>query len=108
VSAGALPAGLTLSSAGVVSGTPTQLGTFTGTITASNGNLPNATQGFSLTIVANPMQQMSTVADLSANGASLGAEDSLGNFYVTDYSGGTGNSGALVRITSGGTADNAP
>ena len=102
VSAGALPAGLTLSSAGVVSGTPTQLGSFNGTITASNGNLPNATQGFSLTIVANPMQQMSTVADLNANGASLGAEDSLGNFYVTDYSGGTGNSGALVRITPAG------
>ena len=102
VSSGALPTGLTLSAAGVVSGTPTQLGTFTGTITASNGNLPNATQSFSLTIVANPMQQMSTVADLSANGASLGAQDSLGNFYVTDYSGGTGNSGALVRITPAG------
>jgi uncharacterized repeat protein (TIGR03803 family) len=102
VSSGALPTGLTLSAAGVVAGTPTQLGTFTGTITASNGNPPNATQGFNLTIVANPMQQIGTLADLIANGASLGAQDSLGNFYVTDYAGGTGNGGALVRITPAG------
>ena len=47
---GSLPTGLALSSAGVLSGTPTQLGTFPITLTASNGISPNATQSFTLTV----------------------------------------------------------
>jgi hypothetical protein len=52
VTAGALPPGLVLSAAGVISGTPTAPGTFTGTVTAANGVLPNAAQTFSITIAA--------------------------------------------------------
>ena len=53
ITAGALPTGLSLSAAGVISvGPPTDAGTFTGTVTASNGTLPNATQNFSITITA--------------------------------------------------------
>jgi hypothetical protein len=57
VTSGALPPGLTLSSSGAISGTPTLAGTFTGTVTASNGTLPNATQNFSILIapVAGPV-----------------------------------------------------
>lgn len=49
LTAGALPGGLSLSSVGVISGTPTTAGTFTGTITATNlvGSSP---QAFSITI----------------------------------------------------------
>jgi hypothetical protein len=50
---GALPSGVTLdSSTGVLSGTPAAGtgGNYAVTITASNGALPNATQGFTLTI----------------------------------------------------------
>jgi hypothetical protein len=54
-SATGLPAGLTLTAAGVISGTPTAWGTFTGTLTAANGVLPNATQNFSITIVQAPV-----------------------------------------------------
>jgi uncharacterized repeat protein (TIGR02543 family) len=50
VSAGALPGGLLLSLEGEISGTPDTAGTFTGTITATNGILPNATQDFSIEI----------------------------------------------------------
>jgi len=50
VTSGALPTGLTLSSGGVISGTPTVAGTFTGTIGAANGTAPNASQAFSITI----------------------------------------------------------
>ena len=51
VTAGALPAGLSLSTAGVISGTPTTAGgPFTGTVTASNGIGTPATQDFSITI----------------------------------------------------------
>ncbi len=48
--AGALPSGVTLSSAGVLSGTPAALGTYNFTITASNGVGSNATQPFILTV----------------------------------------------------------
>ncbi|MBI4740001.1 MAG: DUF1566 domain-containing protein [Betaproteobacteria bacterium] len=49
-----LPPGLTMSSSGVISGTPTLAGTYTGTVTASNGTAPNAAQSFTIVILANP------------------------------------------------------
>jgi hypothetical protein len=48
VTSGALPGGLTLSSSGAISGAPTAVGTFTGTVTANNGNDPAAAQNFSI------------------------------------------------------------
>ena len=54
VTTGTLPTGLTLSSAGVLSGTPTQSGSFPVTLTATNGTLPNATQGFTVAVNAPP------------------------------------------------------
>ena len=52
--AGALPSGVTLSPAGVLSGTPTTAGTFIFTVTAANGVSPDATQAFTLTVTALP------------------------------------------------------
>jgi hypothetical protein len=46
---GTLPTGVTFSG-GVLSGTPTQSGTFSISFTASNGVTPNATQSFTLTV----------------------------------------------------------
>ncbi|MEP7284970.1 MAG: putative Ig domain-containing protein, partial [Chloroflexota bacterium] len=50
VTAGALPTGLMLSAAGVITGTPTAAGPFAGTVTATNGDLPDATQNFNIVI----------------------------------------------------------
>jgi hypothetical protein len=50
VTSGALPNGLSLSTSGAISGTPTLGGVFTGTVTASNGVTPVATQNFTITI----------------------------------------------------------
>ena len=47
---GALPAGMSLSSAGVLSGTPNQLGTFPIVVQASNGVPPAATENFTITV----------------------------------------------------------
>jgi subtilase family serine protease len=47
---GPLPSGVGLSSSGLLSGIPAAGGTFTFTITASNGFTPNATQVFTLTV----------------------------------------------------------
>ena len=61
VTSGALPTGLTLSASGAITGTPTLSGTFIGVVTASNGVLPNATQAFSITIVAPAALQIPTL-----------------------------------------------
>jgi hypothetical protein len=47
---GALPSGVIFSSTGVLSGTPTGVGSFLITIAASNGVSPNSTQNFTLTV----------------------------------------------------------
>jgi len=50
VSAGSLPPGLTLTSAGVLSGIPNAPGSYSGTVTAQNGVNPVATQNFAITV----------------------------------------------------------
>ena len=47
---GSLPNGVILNRAGLLSGTPTQSGSFPITVTASNGVTPDATQSFTLTV----------------------------------------------------------
>jgi uncharacterized protein YhjY with autotransporter beta-barrel domain len=55
VSAGALPAGLTLSASGLLSGTPSVNGPFSFTVTAKDSNNFIATQAYSITVNAPPM-----------------------------------------------------
>lgn len=52
VSTGTLPPGLTLAPNGLLSGTPSQTGTFHFTMVATNGTLPNATQNVTVIISA--------------------------------------------------------
>jgi hypothetical protein len=54
-----------MSTAGVISGTPTAAGTFSGTITAANGTAPNASQAFS--IVVNVVPASITGTSLEGN-----------------------------------------
>ena len=74
---GALPSGVTLSSAGILSGTPAAGtgGTYPITITASNGVGPNATQDFTLTVDQSP-------AITSANSATF-TVGTAGSFTAT-------------------------
>jgi len=58
-----LPTGLTISTNGLISGTPTTAATFPGTITATNGTLPNATQGFSIVVSIVPASFTSVRAE---------------------------------------------
>ncbi len=51
ITSGTPPTGVTLSSAGLLSGTPTQAGAFNFTIDATNGVSPDGTQSFTLTVV---------------------------------------------------------
>src|SRR5579862_5942054 len=71
--AGALPSNVTLSSTGLLSGVPAAGtgGTYTITITASNGVLPNATQQFTLTVDQAPAitSTNSTTFTIGTNGS---------------------------------------
>ncbi len=68
VTAGALPPGLTLSAAGVLSGAPTTPGNYTFTVTASNGVLPNATQVVTVVIAAAPIAVDATPVPTMSHG----------------------------------------
>lgn len=67
VTAGALPTGITLSSAGVLSGTTTQLGSFTFTITATDANMCTGSQSYTLMVVATVSNNTLYVADTLNN-----------------------------------------
>jgi hypothetical protein len=99
---GALPAGVTFSSAGVLSGTPTVSGGFPITITASNGISPNATQSFTLAVVGVTSSVVTAPSTTLSWSETVGTganrillvgvsfrSDSTGN----DSGSGTGNSG---------------
>ena len=66
-SAGALPDGLTLSSAGVLSGTPSRAGTFAFTLSAANGVGAPTTLGVSLVILPKPVITSSDVRSAEGN-----------------------------------------
>jgi len=93
VSAGALPAGLTLSSGGVLSGTPTAGGTFTFTATATDSSpFPgpfSGSQAYTLTIAPPTIVLPAT----SLAGGTLGAPYSA---TITAASGGTAPYGYAV------------
>ncbi|WP_371108270.1 putative Ig domain-containing protein [Rhizobium sp. RCC_161_2] len=100
VTAGALPAGLTLSSAGTLSGTPTAAGTFNFTVTAtdsSTGTGPfTASRAYSLVVTAHP--------PIAGNVTATVAPNSSNNPITLNITGGAATSVAVGTPASHGTA----
>jgi len=67
VTSGTLPTGITLSSAGLLSGTTTQTGSFQITITATDANSCTGSQNYTLTVVAGVSNNTLYVADTLNN-----------------------------------------
>jgi hypothetical protein len=80
---GALPTGLTLTSAGVISGTPTAAGTYSFTVRVSDSASATASQAFALTIAASAICTYS----LSPGGQAFGASGGSGAIAVTSGTG---------------------
>ena len=92
---------MTLSSAGLLSGTATVAGSFPITITASNGVLPNATQNFTLTV--NPGAVSSGTSTASANPTSVVADGSTTSTITVTLEDANNNpvSGKTVTLSQG-------
>jgi hypothetical protein len=85
VTTGALPTGLTLSSAGVISGTPSTVGTFNGVITAANGLAPAATQNFTVVIAPATAGTLTLTATLRSLGS--GSDEHWSVAWITKSDG---------------------
>ncbi|SDA92623.1 putative Ig domain-containing protein [Mesorhizobium qingshengii] len=91
LSAGPLPNGMSLTSAGVLSGTPTQSGTFPITVQAQDANGQTGTQGYSLQVL---------VPGLTVSPASLPG-GVAGTAYSQTFSASGGTSPYSFALTSG-------
>ncbi len=96
VSTGALPAGLTLSSAGLLSGTPTKTGASSFKVTVADSAKGSATASLTLTITA--ALAISTSTTLTAGKANVAYTDTLAATGGTPpYSGGLSSGGAVPQ-----------
>lgn len=99
---GALPAGIQLSPAGMLGGTPLADGSSTFTVRATSGTL-SADRGY--TLVVDPMVSLGTITELSCGGATSGF---VGNFpgcmplFQVTQPGGFPASGVTVTFTATG------
>jgi hypothetical protein len=88
VSAGQMPAGLSLSSLGVIAGTPTQAGAFGFTLQVKDGNGATSTLLFTITIVPPPLPQVTIGApSTSSAGQQISFGVSLASPYPLDVTG---------------------
>jgi Fibronectin type III domain len=97
---GTLPPGLTLSAAGVLSGTPTQAGTFVFLVKSANGVLPDAQALVSVTV--NPAPIVNTVPGAPTGVSALADDASASVSWTAPASnGGSPITGYTVVPTSG-------
>jgi uncharacterized repeat protein (TIGR03803 family) len=112
LTAGTLPGGLTLSSGGILSGTPSGTGSFTFTIKVSDTLGASASQSY--TVAINPPVAVTTPTAITpttlasfngTNGAypyGTPLLDSSGNLFLTTSSGGASMVGKVDEVTKGG------
>jgi hypothetical protein len=98
VTSGALPTGLTLSTAGAISGTPTTTGTFNFDVTVSDASGCTGTQSYSINVVcpANPISMTLLPVCINDAPVTLSAATPVGGTYS-----GTGVSAGVFDPTVG-------
>jgi Putative Ig domain len=99
VSSGKFPAGITMSSAGVISGTPTASGTFSVTVAVKDSSSPSLTKSESLSMVVTPGKTTSAPA-LAITSTTL-ASGTDGTAYSSQLKASGGTPAYTWSITSG-------
>ena len=107
VTPGSLPAGLNLSSAGVLSGMPTQNGTFSGTVTATN-TAGSATQAFSLMVDTPPTFTNNADSDTISTGSSYNFTFTAGGYPSPTFSLTAGSFPPGLTLSSAGVLSGTP
>ena len=115
ITSGALPAGLSLSTAGIISGTPTAVGTVSFTVTAQDSTTGPASpytgsQSYTLT-VSTPVITFSPANLLAATAGAAYSQALSGNGGTSPYSKFTITSGALpagLSLSTAGTISGTP
>ncbi|MHB8800639.1 MAG: putative Ig domain-containing protein [Thermoanaerobaculia bacterium] len=110
VTAGALPAGINLSSAGVVAGTPTVTGTFNFTVTATDANGCTGTRAYTL-VVACPVITVSPASLANATAGTAYGPVSLtqtGGVGTTTYAVTAGAPPTGITLTTAGVLSGTP
>jgi len=116
LTAGSLPPGLSLSSAGVISGTPTALGSFSFTITATDTALCFGSGSYTLDVTTQPLAELAHGTRIVLDLASAAAAPDVDRFrirqqpyasyevVIDEASGDLGSAGpALERVAGDGT-----
>ena len=105
---GALPSGITLSSSGVLSGKPAANsgGTYTFTITATNGITPDATQSFTLTVNQSPA--ITSAAGTTFTAGTAGSFTATASGYPAPTFSETGALPSGVTLSSSGVLSGTP
>ena len=98
VSSGSLPPGLTLSNAGVISGTPTTGGTYTFSVTVADAGLKTQTKTVTFSIVVTGSASVPTA--LAVNSTSLGSGQ-VGSSYSASLSASGGTPSYSWSLASG-------
>ncbi|WP_242872176.1 putative Ig domain-containing protein, partial [Clostridium ragsdalei] len=98
VTSGNLPAGLNLSEDGVLSGTPTEAGTKTFTVTVNDDGVCEPSDSHEFTIIVSPAK--STVAIVTSNSYTVSAENT-GNETIINVPYGTTKAEFIAALTKG-------
>ena len=89
VTEGELPAGLTITDEGAISGTPTTPGTFTFTVTASNGETGDVTATYTIAVEAAPVVPTPPTAETPSGstqgGSGQGGSGQGGSLAATGF-----------------------
>jgi subtilase family serine protease len=103
-----LPTGITLSTSGLLAGTPTQSGVFTGTVTASNGVSPNATQAYTLTIDQPPAVTSAPISATVTDGSGATFTLTATGFPAPTFAVTSGNLPSGLSLSSSGVITGTP
>jgi large repetitive protein len=110
ITSGAPPSGLTLAANGVLSGTPTATGSFSFTVTATDGTNPNGSQAYTLSVDASLPRAPTigtatagnTQATVSFSGPATNGGSTITAYTVTSTPGNITGTGSASPITATG------